>query len=178
MGKSKMTRRGLLASGAAMAGAATAGAAARGAGSATEEAPPESVELAVVEGVSDEGVLTLKKEDGTVEEVRDPRPDEEWRPSHEAAVVRHFIEGSWVLVNVQRLYRPILDLEIVDRDGALLETSGSDLRLGSESSPREGPDFEARPLREIEPGNVVSGIGHLEPTADALAIDQIGVRER
>ena len=176
MGKPKMTRRGLLASGAAVAGAATVGKTTPASGSPTYEVP-ETGELATVEQVSHDGVLTLKKEDGTFEEIQDPKPDEEWRPGHEAVIVHRFIEGSWVLANVQRLYRPISDVEVVARDGERLETSGSDLQFRSESSPREAPDFESKPLDEIGPGNVVAGIGHREPSGDVLAVDQIGVQE-
>lgn len=176
MAKSKMTRRGLLASGAAMAGAATVGKAGQASGSPVDEAP-ETGELATVERVSEDGILSLKKEDGTLEEIRDPKPDEEWKAGHEAVIVRRLLEGNWVLINIQRLYRPIADVEVTDRDDNLLETSGEDLQLGPESAPREAPNFEAKPLQEIEAGSVVSGLGHREPAGDILAIDLIGVEE-
>lgn len=142
MARSRITRRGLLASGAVMAGAAAAGTAARAAGSSSEETPPETEELATVESVSSDGALVLKKADGTAEELRDPRPDEEWLPGHEAVIVRRLIDGSWVVANVQRLYRPILDLEVVDRSDELLETSGGAFRSVRKAPPAKPPTSE------------------------------------
>jgi hypothetical protein len=173
-----MTRRGLLSSGVVAAVGATTVGSALGDTQSPAAEPDERFDMATVAAVEDGAMLKMRKQDGTEERLQDPKAGEEWVVGDEAMIIWQYLQGAWTLVNVQRMYRPIEGLRVEAREGGgLIDTSAQPLQLTPESVPRAAPDFEAVPLNSIDPGSNVSGIGHLEPGSNTLAVDQIGVEK-
>ncbi|MBS1862841.1 MAG: hypothetical protein JSS68_14140 [Actinobacteria bacterium] len=177
----KLSRRSLLAGGAALAGAAAAAGSSAGADvpavTGTPE-PPERVEPAIIKGVEGGDRLTLQMRDGTIQEMVDPKPREEWLAGEEADVIWFFEEDEWVLFDIQRMYRPLEEAEVTGESRGLLTTSGEEMKLTSETEASqffEPGRIVARSPSRIGAGDTVIGIGHRDPTGSFLVVDQIGV---
>lgn len=143
----------------------------RGGSRVVDTADPEALAEQVGPGVLDQ------PPDSTIV-LEDPVPREPWEPGHEVVLIEAFEDGHWNVTDVQRLYRPIEQgTRVTGSQGNELVTESDDLVLTDTSEPRgDDPDYEAVPLASIEAGDVVAGIGYLDPTHTKLEVAQLGVR--
>lgn len=103
-----------------------------------------------------------------------------WEVGHVAVIEETWTGRSWVRQGIDRLYVEILPQRVRSRSSSDLRTEIGLLLLGPEAEPWPGTTPEGAtgiPLKLIEPGQVVAGIGYLSGDGRATAVSRLVVQE-
>lgn len=134
----------------------------------------------VVREVLSDRQLVLSTLDGTVITTKDPRPRESWKVGDEAVLEQKLVAGRWVVHNLVRMYRFVLDERVLARHDNVLITNSAQppIELNKESNPRaDGTGrYVAQQLDSIQSGDFVTGTTYHDPTTGQRIAAGIGVR--
>lgn len=132
--------------------------------------------------VEREGRAVLDQPTDSTVVTRDPTPVEPrapvWKPGHEVVLIEEYKDGEWTITDVQHLFRAIEEGTVVElRPGGVIITDSQELRVTAQSVERgAGGEVRSIPPSQIDQGDVVAGLGYLEPDGHRVAIAQLDLR--